>query len=528
MSLRIDRLRARGQEHAAQKHWDAAAACFESILAGAPDDVPALLMLARAHSNRGRYRDGHRLAMDAAVRRPRDPETVLELVKRLRLFNESGAVVDVLRESGFVDCGNPAWLVEMGLMASTVGAHEEALALVDAALRLVPDDVPARYLRGNELMFFGRMGEAEAELERSIALQPNYAQAHWVLSRLRKWTPRENHVERIRKQLARAMPGGHGEVYLGFALHNELHELQRYEESWQALERGCAAKRRLLPYDRAEAIRMFDGLQSLCTGEFVRPVDTPNGAFTPIFIVGMHRSGTTLLEQILGGHSQVTDGGETYLFSGQMRLATDYRSQGPLDAELVARAADADYRAVGEGFLAASAWRARGKPFLTEKLPTNYLNLGFIAKALPQARFLHMMRDPLETLFSNLRTMFSDVCAWSYDQHDLVDYFARYRALMAHWHRVMPGRILDVSYEALVREPEAVARGVFEFCGLPFEAQALELERKAGAVATASSAQVRQGIRRKQVPDWKAYETHLRPLIHALEGLGTGGAALTV
>ena len=154
---------------------------------------------------------------------------------------------------------------------------------------------------------------------------------------------------------------------------------------------------------------------------------------------------------------------------------------------------------------------------LTEKLPSNFLNLGFIARALPQARILHMVRDPLDTCFSNLRTMFSDVNTYSYDQRELAQWYGQYHRLMAHWHEVMPGRVLDVHYDALVADPATVMSGVLEFCGLPWDAAATTLERAdTGAVATASSPQMRGGIIKNRTAAWAPYEERLGPLIDGL------------
>jgi hypothetical protein len=311
--------------------------------------------------------------------------------------------------------------------------------------------------------------------------------------------------------------GGDNDAYLAFALHNELHDLGQYRESWQALQHGCKCKRHTVPHDRVDARRMYEGLKSLCDETFVKPVQTNEEApFSPIFIVGMHRSGSTLLEQLLGGHSMVTDGGETYSFVSQMRFVCDYRNKGVLDSELVRRARNADYVEVANRYFRSTAWRTHGRPHLTEKLPSNFLNLGFIAKALPQARILHMVRDPLDTCFSNLRTMFSDVNTFSYDQAELVEWFGQYHDLMAHWHRVMPERLMDVRYDELVADPAGVMSRVMTFCGLPQEASAKQLEQRERAVATASSPQVRSGIIKDRREAWVPYEEQLLTLINGL------------
>jgi hypothetical protein len=230
----------------------------------------------------------------------------------------------------------------------------------------------------------------------------------------------------------------------------------------------------------------------------------------------MHRSGTTLLERILAGHPAVADGGESYAFTAQLAEATDHGIAGALDRVALERLAGVDFAKIGAGFLDASRWRARGRPFLTEKLPANLLSAGLIAKALPQAKLLRVVRDPMDTCFSNLRTFFAGAAAYSHDQRQLGGQFLRCDRLARQLHAAMPGRILDVAYEDLVADTEATARRVFDFCGLAFAPEAMDVGRAPGDVATASAASVRDGILRDRGGAWKPYERHLQPLREAL------------
>jgi hypothetical protein len=232
----------------------------------------------------------------------------------------------------------------------------------------------------------------------------------------------------------------------------------------------------------------------------------------------MHRSGTTLLEQLLDGHDQVKGVGELYDFTSQMRYATDQHCRGVIDATVIERAAGVDFAAVGRGYLEKMEWRLGGERCFTDKLPSNFLNIGFICQALPQAKILHMVRDPVETCFSNLRELFSEANPYSYDQLELADFYKQYRRLMAHWHQAWPGRILDVDYAELTRDPETVLRRICAFCGLDFPPQMLALTERERGVATASAVQVRQGIVARERPKWAPYEAYLQPLIQALRG----------
>lgn len=516
----IQRLWEQGETASMRKRWGEAADAFDAILERESGHLPAMIKSSTALLHLDRYRAARKRIFDALPLANDHPGLVLELGRKLRQLHEPPLLLDLIRRSRFVLKANPQMLTEMALIVSSIGDQETALELVTQAVRLDPRAGHPHYLRGTVLMFLGRMEEAESELETCIRIVPDFPQAHWVLSRLRKWTPEQNHVERLQKLLARTKEGSEPEAYLAFALHNELHDLKRYDESWRALERGCRAKSRLDPYYEDQTRELFEQVKATCTAEFVKPRQSRQDAYTPIFIVGMHRSGTTLLERILGGHSQVADGGETYAFTAQLKIATDHKTEHALDLMTAQRLADADFDAIGRGFIEGSRWRAKGKPFLTEKLPPNLINAGFIAKALPNARILHMVRDPVDTCFSNLRTYFSNAALYSFDQVSLANYFGHYQGLVQHWRTVMPDRILDISYNGLVSDPEGTARRIFDFCGLPFEAEALRVERGSGAVSTASSAHVRQGILTDRGAAWKPYQDYLRPMLARLGEVG--------
>lgn len=510
----------------ARRAWPDAARALDALLASTPDDVELLLRRSTVHLRQDQYRAAKVCALRAhGGARSASPPTLLAIARQLTAVLEVDALIDVLRSPRFREAAPAMALTEAGTLLSGVGAHSDALQLLDLAVAREPRHAVSHYFRGNLQMFRGDTVEAEREFEQALTLEPRLAQASWALAGLRRNTPERNHVVRIQKQLTGVRAGTSAESYLNFALFNELHDLERHDEAWQALQRGCQSKRAQLGYNHAKALRLLALIAEHCGAIAEQPaVATDDSVTVPIFIVGMFRSGTTLLERILGGHSKVTDGGESYAFSEQLKWATDHNFIGAIDEEALRRSDTVDYADLSERYLASICSRAQGKPFLTEKLPSNFLNVGLIAKAVPQARFLHMVRDPMDTCFSNLRTLFTHVCGYSYDQIEMAEYFLGYQALMAHWHRVLPGRVLDVSYAALVDDPERVAREVFAHCGLEFEAQVLDIDRNAAAVSTASTAQVRGGIRRDHKAAWKPYKHQLQRLI---ERLGVANSMLS-
>lgn len=510
-------LRASAQALAASGDLAGARRDYEAVLGRAPGDADALLQLSYIESLSGHYRAAHARALQAHAARPSQPAVVAELAARLRTFNEIELLFECIGR--YVDAGAPhlPTLLEMAVHLGNINEHARALELARIVLGREPGLVPALVVRGNILTSLGRFAEAEADLRQCLQLTPGNPQAHWLLARLRKATPGDNAVAPIRARLAQA--GRPDEVaLLAYALHKELDDLEEYAGATQALAQACAAKRSLLRYAPDETTALVDAL-----ADWSRAVPAPKGIGTatageriPVFIVGMHRSGTTLLEQMLDGHPQVRGIGELYDFTAQMREATDHHCRGVIDATLARRAIDADFAAVGRGYLDKLEWRLGAERCFTDKLPSNFLNAGFICHALPQARILHMVRDPVEVCFSNLRELFSDANPYSYDQQELAAYYRQYQRLMMRWHEAFPGRILDVDYTELTHEPEAVMRRVAGFCGLEFDPAMLDPGRRDRGVGTASAVQVRQGIVARETPKWAPYAQFLQPLIDAL------------
>ena len=467
------------------------------------------------------YREARRQALAAHATAPRQPEAILEVVQRLRPFGEARAVREQFERLQPLERASIPVLLRFAQVASAMNLQAEALACLDEARRGDPGFAPTLAARAQVLTYLGRIDEAEKELQRCLQRAPELAQAQWQRARLRQWSAERNHVDVLRAELQRGGRKPEERVLLAYALHKELDDLGDHAAAWDALEEACRLRRAAIRYETADSLRLVDALMALPLGASgVAPsLPAPAGP-TPVFIVGMHRSGTTLLEQMLARHSRVRDMGELYDFTAQMRAATDYHCRGVLDLELVQRSAGVDFAQVGRGYLDAIAWRAGKRDFAVDKLPSNFLNLGFILTALPQARVLHMARDPMETCFSNLRELFSDANPWSYEQRELAEYYAQYRRLMAHWQARFPGRIHEVRYEALVGDSEACLRQVAGYCGFEFEPAMLRPGEGASVAATASAVQVRGGVRRRSVAKWRPYQARLAPLAARLRELG--------
>jgi tetratricopeptide (TPR) repeat protein len=518
MSNKQQSLWQQGQRHTERRQWRQAIAAYEAIVDHDRSFVPAWLELCSAYEQLDAYRDAKRAVLSAAQTSQLPPMMALAVARRLRQFeaiDELEHYVDATRLAAALP---PEKLLDLIVSFASAGYHQYSEAWIEHVLKLHPKLAEAHNTHALTLMFAGRMEESAAAFERAISYRPGYSAAYAILSRVTKVKPDCHHVDELRALLARPNLAAKDEINYAHALHNELHELGEFDAAWQALDRANRLRRPLQAYDHASMLKIFDRLRAIFDHDFVQgsALDESLDRLEPIFIVGLHRSGTTLLERILSGHPDIADAGETYTFTAQLRIAADHFCRPVVDFELIDRASEFDYGQIGRGFLSGIRGRSRGKRFITEKMNPNFILLGPIAKALPHAKLLHMRRDPIDTCFSNLRTLFTHEGSYSYDQLEMADYFNIYQGIMQHWRAVLPGRLLDVDYDALVNDADATATGVAEYCGFDFQPEMLQVERQVGMVTTASSSQVRQGILKNRGGLWRAYESHLGPMIDRL------------
>lgn len=518
---RLERQWQRAQRYIADEQFTAARASLEALLARAPGDIHARLLLSSVCLELGRLRDACEQLVLASQSLPDDLAAIHRVAYCLHQVGETVAMRNCLDHPAIARSHDGNMLMALAHLQQVLGDHEAALALMDRALASGIDNPDVRYFRSLQLQFHGRMSEAEAELESCLQMGPTYGRAFLALARMRRQSPENNHLASIVSRLDRVAQGSEHHAALEFARFKELDDLDRREEAWQALARGNAIMRARVPHDSEREQRQFDMLMDVCdrasAGRVQDGVDgSPGDGPQPIFIVGMPRSGTTLLERILGNHSQVASPGELPDFPKQLRWAADVHGADLIDETLLARIKNIDWDLLGKRYLQQSQWRARGKPYYIDKLPPNFMLAGFIHRALPKARILHMRRDPMDVCFSNWKALFGDSYGYSYDLHSLAAHHRNYQRLMAHWRSVIPHAILDLDYARLVADPDAVTRQVLAFCGLPFEPGCSDIARNRNPVSTLSSPQVRQSIHGRALGEWHRYEAHLQPLLSSV------------
>lgn len=487
---------------------------LEALVAAAPGDTRTRLLASRIALREDRIRDAARIALEAADRVPADPALLLATVETLLQTGEVVAARHCMAQPVLAQSRDPRWLLRLARLRQRLDENAEALPLIERAAATGANDPVSRFDYGVQLYFNGRLEEAERQLETGLCEQPTLGRAALALARLRKWTEDHNHVGLILAGLKRVAQGTRDHAALLFALYKELEDVGRDEYAWKVLAQGNAVMHARRPWDAGAHARYLDRLLAACDADRVAPQGAVNPGPQPIFILGMPRSGTTVLERMLGNHSRVAQAGELIDFGMQLHWAADTASTHS-DA-FISRIPDLDLAEVGQRYLAQTRWRARDKTFYIDKQPPNWVLAGLIHAALPGARILHLVRDPMDVCFSNWRAFFGDTYSYSYAMDTLTAYYRGYRRTLQHWHAVMPGAILDVPYAELVREPDATLRKVLDFCGLAWESGCSDITRNAAPSATLSAAQVRSPVHDRAFGEWRRYAMHLSGLESAL------------
>ncbi|MFC5578492.1 sulfotransferase [Lysobacter niabensis] len=408
----------------------------------------------------------------------------------------------------------------LGVVFNQANDYERAAQMFKRVSELEPGRASYRFNYATSLVFAGDVEQAERELEACLAIDPRYWKAYLTLAQLRKATRGSNLVARIEAMLANAGGNKEAEMFLHLALAKEQEDLAEYGQAFASLVRGKTA-RAPQKYEFSRDDALFDAIEHGFGG--AEPAESGCPGSGPIFVFGMPRSGTTLVERILSSHPQVETAGELQDFGVALKRASGSRTPELLDVDTMTRAGKVDWRSLGEAYLASTRQRAGAALHFVDKLPHNFLYAGFIANALPAARLICVRRDPVDTCLSNFKQLFSldsPYYDYSFDLLDTGRYYLRFDRLMAYWKQRLPGRILEIQYEDVVANQEASTRQLLDFCGLEWDEACLRFEENASRVATASAVQVRSPIYRSAVQRWRHYEAHLEDLLQLLESGG--------
>ena len=412
-------------------------------------------------------------------------------------------------------------LVTLALALSRMQLHARATPLYAEAARQRPEDPFLRHNLATALLFMGDLEAAEREIETCLRLDPAQWPAYDTRAQLRRQGTEHHHVDELQTLLADHADNPEAAVHLCMALSRECDDLGRWNEGFAYLARAKKVDRDRAGYDPASDAAMFQSLMEHAPD--AAPLRSHAGNAIPVFVVGMPRSGTTLVERILDSHPEIHGAGELDQFPNILKLLSGSRTLQPLDIDTICAARTLDWPALGAEYLRSTTHARGGATYFVDKLPHNFLYLAYIANALPQARIICLRRHPMDVCLGNFRQRFGDRSPLHGYANDLLDigrYYVLFDQLMRFWKARYPARILEISYERLVEQQETVTREMLAFCGLPWNDACLHFEQNASAVGTASAAQVRSPIYRTAINRWKCYEPQLLELRGLLEEAG--------
>jgi tetratricopeptide (TPR) repeat protein len=442
-----------------------------------------------------------------------------QLARQLVQLGQPGRAERALAQAVAIGTADPVVMDLIGTVCSALGDQFAAERWYQRASSARPNVAGYRLNLANTLIFLGRNAEAQQALARALELEPDHPQGHWLLAGSRPATSTDHIVQLER--LAR-MPGIRPQAcaFFNYAAGKEYEDLGHWPDAFAAFERGARAKRSIVDYDEAAEQATFDALQNTFTPAWLARAAPGHDDPSPIFVVGQPRTGTTLIERIITSHSDVHSAGELQQFGLAVRRIVDIPSVERLSADIVRAAAAIEPKELGAAYIERVASLRGTLPRFVDKLPVNFMYLPLIATALPRAKIVHLVRDPIDSCFACFKQLFADAYLHSYDLTEMARHYVRYRRLMDHWRALLPGRFIDVVYEDVVADFEPQARRLIAHLDLPWQDACLDFHRQSGAVTTASAVQVREPVHTRSVARWRRYEDDLAPMIDVLRHSG--------
>jgi len=517
-----------GQARLRRGDLPGAADIAQAVLAAAPRHPDAWVLLCAALMRMGSGDDDRALGDALKALPPSSPAYTLLAIERCRVLanrGRCGEAVELARQVSGNASLSPRQHDVLSNAYTSCGLYEEARSHADIAVRHMPQDAAALYNRALAQRYLGEIDDAISGFEHLLTLHPGHPLAHFSLADCRKWTAERNHIDQL--QAALRAPGGHDldRTRLLYSLFKEAHDAGDRALAWSSLTEGARLANLAAPFPLEDRRAYAEGLMRQFTGGLDQRTEPADGLI-PIFIVGLPRSGTTLVERIFSAHPEVTDLGETHGLAMAIRDALNLPRFGDLDLASVGSMDNVDWNRVARNYLRSFEYRGVTTRFFTEKLPQNYHLVGAMRRAFPQSRIVHLRRAPMDSLFGAYKILFGESSyTWSYRFEDLAAAYGIYRQLTDHWRRELGDVFVEVTLERLIADPETEIRALLAKSGLSFHEDCLAPHKAKGGVSTASSAQVRNPINSQGVGAWKTYRDEFEPLRARLEQAGFVDAA---
>lgn len=501
-------------DHLRAGRKDEAITTLRQAVRAHPDNVDALYTLAQAY-----WGDDERVSdIEALLRRvnelaPAMTSAWIMLGLLLHQSHRSEEAIAAYRRAAELEPDNASVWTGLGADYAQIGQMEASAEAYARSIALMPGQPGVHMSHAHALKALGRQAESLREYRAAIALRPDFGEAYWSMANLKVFRFDAAEVAAMEQQVQREDLSASADVHFRFALGKAFEDAGDYDRAWEFYHSGNQRQRPLVTYDPAEFEVRHQQIAKVFTREYL--AERGGRGFesnAPIFIVGLPRSGSTLIEQILASHSQV-EGTLELSTLGEIATSIGRFRRGRVEyPEAVRELTDRDLRAYGKQYIeATSIFRSTGRPRFTDKLPNNFSHIGFAHLILPNATIINARRHPLDSILGSYKQLFGKGQNFTYDMTELVMYYRQYHEIMRHWHQALPGKVLDVHYEETVGDLESQVRRILAHCGLPFEESCLRFHETRRAVRTASSEQVRQPLYRRALGTWRRYEKHLAP-----------------
>jgi tetratricopeptide (TPR) repeat protein len=488
------------------------AECIAAINKDIRNPIPYFLLgvIADQHGNHHKAIELFKTAEDYDPKEPYYPAYLAKCLSSLR--RQSRARAAAKRAEAIMD-DNPHLLDTIGVVHSRSGFHDEAIQLFNRAIKLQQGQANMHFNLAASAQFIGNFELAKSSYSKALELDPTFYRAWSSLVYLNKQSQQDNFLVKLKDLFEKNPNNTDAKLQLGHAIAKTYEDIGSHASSLKWLFKAKRDKHKELPYDRAEGLKTFEAAKQTTSKSAPDTNSTPD---SPIFVVGLPRTGTTLVDRILSSHSKVASAGELNLFAELVKEASGSTSNLVLDAETLRQVGNLDMQRIGQTYIKKTQELARSSKFMLDKMPLNFFYAGLIHQALPNARIIALRRGAMDSCLSNFRQLFStrySLYNYTFDLADTAWFYKQFDELMSHWQSSLPeDRFMQVEYETIVHDQEKQTRRLLAFCGLDWQENCLSFHKNQAPVATASSVQVRQPLYSDSIGRWKKYGSEVNQL----------------
>lgn len=520
MNTQIKKLSMAGRQAAQANDWPKVRACAREILSRARDSAEGYFLLGIAESA-GHRREAAEKAFIRAINVDEGRyDAAIELAAQYMKTHRYGQAVDLVQKHASLMGNSPKYLDMAGTICVNAGQPQIAWPLYERANELQPgvQSIMANFAACS--VYVGKITEAKDIYRELLRQSPAHQRNHYELSRLE--TAEDSvHIDSMKSVIQSTKLPAEKNIYLYYALGKELEDLERWDEAFDYYRLAGNAAASISNYDVEDDVGLIDKMIEVCNREWLLkdPLAEPSTSEgkVPVFVVGLPRTGTTLTERIVSSHSAVESVGESYFMQIAVKQVSRIDSPDNMTPAMLESAAGKDINRIAKAYIEAIRYRFGDKPLFIEKFPENFLYLGFIAKAFPNAKIIHLNRNPMDSCFALYKQSYF---RYAYLLDDVGRYYAAYDRLCNHWRGLLGNRLIEVNYEDVVGDQERETRRILAALGLEFETACLNFERNVSASNTASTVQIRQKVHGRSVERWKCFEKQLQSLKDYLESAG--------